>query len=411
MNNKSTADVAIIGAGPSGAVAACLLRQLGYQVTVLEKTTFPRFVIGESLLPQCLITLQQAGCLAAIQAAGFQRKTGATFQHRGHYENIDFDEKFSAGPSHAFHVERAKFDQILADCASQAGAQVMFNTTVTQIQNRFNDSVVEYTDADGEAQQLKARFILDASGYGRVLPRLLGIDKPSSLEPKMSLFTHVEDHMPLAEHSRTTTLITTHPEHRDVWFWLISFSNGRSSVGVVGPPEIIEPYQTAGLSGLQAMIAEDPELSRLLRHAEYDTKAMHISAYSGNVTQFYGDGYAVLGNAGEFLDPIFSSGVTVAIQSSKLAVEVLDKMLKGQPHDWQQSFVEPLKLGVQTFKTFVTNWYTGGFQDVIYSPNANAGVKAKIASILAGYAWDTDNPYVKSPEQRLNALIEICQEN
>lgn len=403
-------DVAIIGAGPSGTVAACLLRQLGYSVTVLEKSIFPRFVIGESLLPQCLITLEQAGCLDAIKAAGFQQKVGAKFQYNGQYENINFDDKFSAGPSTAFHVERAEFDQILADCAEQAGAEIIFDATVKQINNKFNDSVLVYEDGNGGRHELSSRFILDASGYGRVLPRLLGIDKPSSLEPKSSLFTHLEDHIAVEQHDRKSTLIITHPEHRDVWFWLISFSNGRSSVGVVGPPDKIEPFQAKGLAGLKEIIGQDPELSKLLSQANYDSKVMQLNAYSGNVTQFYGDGYAVLGNAGEFLDPIFSSGVTVALQSSQLAVTVLDKMLKGEDHDWQHAFVEPLKLGVETFKTFVTNWYTGGFQDVIYSPRSNAAVKAKIASILAGYAWDLNNPYVKNPEQRLKTLIALCQE-
>ena len=106
MNNQSVTDVAIIGAGPSGTVAACLLRQLGYTVTVLEKSIFPRFVIGESLLPQCLITLQQAGCLEAVKAAGFQKKVGATFQHQGQYESIIFDEsiKNSYVPQYAFKI-------------------------------------------------------------------------------------------------------------------------------------------------------------------------------------------------------------------------------------------------------------------------------------------------------------------
>ncbi len=191
---------------------------------------------------------------------------------------------------------------------------------------------------------------------------------------------------------------------------MISFSHGRSSVGVVGPPELVGPFQQAGIEGLQAVIKQDPQLSHILRHAEFDAQARQINAYSGNVSRHCGDGYAVLGNAGEFLDPIFSSGVTVAIQSSQLAVGVLDKMLNDQPHDWQTEFVEPLRLGVQTFKTFVNHWYSGGFQDVIYSPKPAQSVKAKIASILAGYAWDTANPYVVNPEQRLNTLIEICQQ-
>lgn len=410
MKNKFNTDVVVIGAGPSGSVAACLLRQLGHQVTVLERSTFPRFVIGESLLPQCLITLENAGCLDAIKAAGFQKKIGATFQYLGQYQNIIFADKFTPGPGHAYHVERAQFDQILANCADQAGVKVIFNATVKKVSNQFNNSLVEYEEPDGSIKKIKSKFILDASGYGRVLPRLLGIDKPSSLEPKASLFTHIKDGIKLGVHNRAETLITTHPDNRRVWFWLICFSNGRSSVGVVGDPEVIEPYQTDGIKGLKKIIDQDPELSKILSHAEFDSEARQINAYSGSVSQFFGDGYAVLGNAGEFLDPIFSSGVTVAIQSSQLAVNVLDKMLKGQTHNWQAEFVDPLSIGVKTFKTFVNNWYQGGFQDVIYSPSPAASIKTKIASILAGYAWDTENPYVLDSEQRLNTLIKFCQQ-
>ncbi|MEZ5472287.1 MAG: NAD(P)/FAD-dependent oxidoreductase [Marinicella sp.] len=410
MNQNYDTDVIIIGAGPSGTVSACLLRKAGYKVLVLEKSVFPRFVIGESLLPQCLITLEQAGCLSAVEQAGFQQKVGATFQHRGHYEKIIFAEKFSDGPSYAYHVERSQFDQILADCATEAGAEIRFNCTVINVKNMFDDCVIDYTDGKGQKQQAKARFILDASGYGRVLPRLLKIDKPSSLEPKASLFTHVEDGIVAGEHAREETLITTHPIHRDLWFWLISFSNGRSSVGVVGSPELIQPYQQQGIEGLKTIISEDPELSKILRHAQFDTQDYQINAYSGSVSQMYGDGYAVLGNAGEFLDPIFSSGVTVAMQSSKLAVASLEKMLKGQPVDWQAEFVDALMIGVSTFKTYVNNWYSGGLQDVIFARSQPYNVKSKIASILAGYAWDRENPFVAKPVERLNALIQICQE-
>lgn len=410
MKHELDTDVLIIGAGPSGAVAACLLRQLGHRVTIIEKTTFPRFVIGESLLPQCLITLEKAGCLEAINKAGFQKKIGATFQHRGNYEKIVFENKFTAGPSHAFHVERAQFDQILADCAAQAGTNVIYSSTVKQVHAEFNQSHVVYEDSAGNSKKMTAKFILDASGYGRVLPRLLGIDKPSSLDPKASLFTHINDGIIEGEHSRLETLITTHPVHRDVWFWLISFSHGRSSVGVVGNPEFLASYQAQGIAGLQDVINEDPVLSHLLRNAKYDTQPYQLNAYSGSVSQFYGDGFAVLGNAGEFLDPIFSSGVTVAIQSSQLAVNAVDAMFKGQTVDWQADFVDPLLVGIETFKTFVNHWYSGGFQDVIYSRSPANNIKTKIASILAGYAWDETNPYVSDPEQRLNTLIQICQQ-
>ncbi|VAW40554.1 FIG022199: FAD-binding protein, partial [hydrothermal vent metagenome] len=158
------------------------------------------------------------------------------------------------------------------------------------------------------------------------------------------------------------------------------------------------------------LINQDKVLGDILKNAKYDTRDYEINAYSGNVSRLYGDGYAVLGNAGEFLDPVFSSGVTVALQSSDLAVRVLDKMLKGQAHDWDKDFVAELKIGVQAFKCFVNNWYTGGFQDVIYAEKGVENIRAMIASILAGYAWDIENPFVAQPQRRLESLIKICQQ-
>jgi len=409
MNKKTKKDVVIIGAGPAGTVAACLLQQRGYSTQIIERSVFPRFSIGESLLPQCLTTLEKARCLDAVQAAGFQVKHGATFQRNGVYKKIDFSEKFTPGPGTAFHVERSRFDSILADCAQQAGTNILFNTQVTDVKPELDNCMIEIETADQQTQQIEARFVLDASGFVRFLPKLLGFDKPSELSPKSSLFSHVQDHIDCPDYSRFETLITTHPKHKNVWYWLISFANGRSSVGVVGEPEFVQPYQDKGIEGLKAVIHEDPELSRLLADAEYDTQPYNLNAWSGNVTQFAGDGYAIVGNAGEFLDPVFSSGVTVALQSADLAVDVIDKIFKGEDYDWLKDFEQPLKVGINTFKSYVENWYTGGFQDVIYSDIQEQAVKPKIASILAGYAWDERNPFVTKPERRLQSLIQICQ--
>ncbi|MCK5191232.1 MAG: tryptophan 7-halogenase, partial [Methylococcales bacterium] len=124
----------------------------------------------------------------------------------------------------------------------------------------------------------------------------------------------------------------------------------------------------------------------------------------------YGKGYALLGNAGEFLDPVFSSGVTIAMKSARLAADVLDKQLNHQQVDWQQEFVEPLQKGVEIFRIFVTSWYQGGLQDVVFYDQQQANIKAMICSILAGYVWDETNPYVKKAGSRLDALVELCRE-
>ena len=135
-----------------------------------------------------------------------------------------------------------------------------------------------------------------------------------------------------------------------------------------------------------------------------------IQGYSANVKSLHGRHFALLGNAAEFLDPVFSSGVTIAMHSAKLAADLLVKQFNGEAADWQREFAEPLMVGVNTFRTYVNGWYDGRFQDVIYADNRNADISRMLSSILAGYAWDTENPYVEKSERRLNALAELVGE-
>lgn len=133
-----------------------------------------------------------------------------------------------------------------------------------------------------------------------------------------------------------------------------------------------------------------------------------INGYSVDVKHLATTQYALLGNAGEFLDPVFSSGVTIAMKSAELAVETLLPQLKGETVDWDKSYSEPLMVGVNTFRAYVEGWYDGRLQKVIFAENPNAAVRQKISAILAGYAWDSSNPYVASPQKRLSTLAEIC---
>ncbi|HEY0882280.1 MAG TPA: FAD-dependent oxidoreductase, partial [Archangium sp.] len=133
-----------------------------------------------------------------------------------------------------------------------------------------------------------------------------------------------------------------------------------------------------------------------------------LRGYASNVKQLCGPGYALLGNAGEFLDPVFSSGVTIAMTSSSLAAKCAQKQLAGEPVDWQTEYADPLKRGVDAFRAFVEAWYAGGFQKIIFHPQPTPEIRRMICSILAGYAWDTKNPYVAEPKRRLTVLEQVC---
>jgi len=406
-NNK----VIIIGAGPAGCVAAALLKNKGHQVIIIERDVFPRFSIGESLLPQCMEFIEQAGMLKAVQDAGFQLKSGAAFIHGNQHTEFCFSDKFTQGFDSTFQVQRDQFDLLLANEAQRMGVEIRWQQQVVDADFSTLKPILTIQPSTGDKYQLEAEFVLDASGFGRVLPRLLALEKPSDFPCRQSLFTHIEDAIDCSKYDRHKIRIIVHPQHRDVWYWLIPFSNGRCSLGVVAEPDFFQSFSGNQQQVFQQLVFQEPSLTSLLSHAVFDTPVNSIKGYSADVSTLYGKGYALLGNAGEFLDPVFSSGVTIAMKSASLAAEVLDKQLNQQTVDWQKEFVEPLQVGVETFRTFVTAWYEGGLQDVVFYGQQQSNIKQMICSILAGYVWDESNPYVKNSRPRLNTLAELCRES
>jgi flavin-dependent dehydrogenase len=416
LETAETVDVLIAGAGPSGSVAAALLRQQGCSVLVIEREQFPRFSIGESLLPQSMQYIEQAGMLRAVVEAGFQFKNGAAFMRDGCYTDFDFRDKHTAGWGTTYQVQRADFDAVLAAEAQRFGAEIRYRHEVTAVELAETGSAlvpkpgprVTVKAPDGSHYQVQARFMLDASGFGRVLPRLFKLETPSNFPVRGALFTHIEDGITDPGFDRNKIRVTVHPQHDHVWFWTIPFAGGRCSQGVVAEIAFLDQYSGTPAERLRAIILEEPSLQALLANATWDTPARAIVGYSANVEQLWGEGYALLGNAGEFLDPVFSSGVTIAVKSASLAAAVLQRQFDGETVDWQAEYGAPLRKGVDTFRAFVESWYAGGFQKIIFHDHQQPEIKRMIAAILAGYAWDQGNPYVKDTARRLAALEALC---
>jgi flavin-dependent dehydrogenase len=313
--------------------------------------------------------------LRQVVEAGFQYKNGAAFARDGQYTKFDFRQKFSEGWGSTYQVQRADFDNILAGCAASAGAEVRFRHEVLLDRRRVRAAQRGRACSDGEEYRVEAKFLLDASGFARILPRMLKLETPSRFPVRGALFTHVKDGIPLGEFDRNKILVTVHPQHKDVWFWTIPFSNGRCSLGVVARLEYLEQYRGTDTECLQQIVAEDPGLSTLLAKAEWDTPARRITGYSANVASLWGKNYALLGNAGEFLDPVFSSGVTIAFKSASLAAACLQRQFAGESVDWQKDYGTPLRDGVDAFRSFVESWYAGGFQDIIFHQTDPAGAR------------------------------------
>lgn len=401
-------DVIVIGAGPSGAIASALLKQRGWKVLVLEGQRFPRFSIGESLLAHCLDFVDEAGMMPAVERAGFQFKNGAAFVRGDEYGDFDFGDKFTPGRNTTFQVQRAAFDKVLADEAEKQGVEIRYETRVTAVDNSGAKPRVRAVDAKGTEYEVEGKFILDASGFGRVLPKLLELETPSNFPVRNAVFTHVADGAAPDAFDRNKIQVIVHPEHHDVWFWLIPFPNGRCSLGCVARKEFFSTYPVPLDERLKKLASEEPFLTRVLAKATWDTPARELSGYAANVKSMHGNGFALLGNAAEFLDPVFSSGVTIAMRSASMAAKLLDRQLRGEAVDWTNDFEIPLRKGVDTFRAYVRAWYDGRFQDIMFAKHQPAGIRGMICAILAGYAWDESNPFVAEPERRLDMVAKLC---
>jgi flavin-dependent dehydrogenase len=297
----------------------------------------------------------------------------------------------------------------LADEAAKAGAAVHYRREIVGVSFEADVARLQHQGEEGEAGVLACRYCLDASGFGKSLSGLLGLEEPAGGEARESLFTHVTDHLRPGDLDRNKILITVHPVHHFVWFWLIPFSDGTASLGVVGPGAYFTAYSSDPQAALKAIVAETGLLGDLMSRADFAQPVRRIAGYASRVSRLHGPRFALLGNAGGFIDPVFSSGVTIALKSASLASAVVDRELKGEAVDWDAEFVRPLDVGVETFRAFVAAWYETSLQDIIFARSPEPRIRRMICSILAGYAWDSSNPYVTQPRRRLAVLAELCR--
>jgi flavin-dependent dehydrogenase len=405
MKNIKT-DVLVIGAGPSGCVASAYLNSKNIDVLVVEKSKFPRFVIGESLLPRCMDHFDEVGLLDCLKAEEFEVKSGARFIKGNKVCEFEFDKKFSPGWDWTWQVPRANFDQALTNELQRKGVSISFEQEVTDVEfYKDGSSKTTLVSKNGKTINVEAKFVIDSSGHGRVLPRLLGLEKPSIIPKHSSLFTHVKDirRPSSAEGSRITfDVIST-----DVWLWVIPFSNGITSIGFVGPTEFFEDYKGSPTDKLQKLMTLSSYYNPRFKDLEYTFEPKIIKNISKSVTQLYGNGFALTGNSAEFLDPVFSSGVTFATESGLLAAKLAVKELNGEAVNWEVAYKDYILSGVSVFSTYVKEWYTGNLQKIFFYDKISPSVKAQICSVLAGYVWDTSNPFVKNHHRLVKTLATV----
>lgn len=375
----------VLGAGPAGATAAAVLAQRGVRVTVLEKDVFPRFHIGESLLPRVVPILERLG--VAPEDSCFLHKAGAEFHDEALAEHavFPFATGLPGGPPAAFQVERAAFDQRLAEAAQRAGAEVRFGVRATAVTCEADHARVS---AAGETWT--CRYVIDATGQDGFLGR-----RDRSLVPlgpfgKAAVFTHFESVSPALEElfgNDGNIKVLVVPRG---WAWLIPLARRRLSVGLVSQDQGIRP------AWLDELIVSSPLLQRLTAGAQRGpTRTFRNFSYRN--TKAYGSRFACIGDAAAFLDPVFSSGVTLAMESGeKLADLLVDALAEGREGDpdLPSSLFSHMRVAYVAMASLIHSFYNGGLvHNIFFARDPDPTLRAGLVSLLAGDLWRTDNRF------------------
>jgi flavin-dependent dehydrogenase len=381
-------DAAVIGGGPAGSTVATALARAGRSVIVFEKEKFPRFHVGESLLPFTLPIFEELGLAEKIRGAGFQEKYGAFFwnEESGGTRPVVFAKSWDDKHPMAYQVKRGDFDQLLLRHSEEAGAFVREETEIREVLFEDGRAVgVVARGRGGDDERIRARVVVDASGQTALLSRKLGTRRFDSRLKRAALFAHYEG-VPRPAGQQAGDILL--PVAEGVWYWIIPFSDGTSSVGAVFDSAVV-----GGVDGetveqrFERLIAENARMPELLAGGRRTSKVYGISDYSASSSKLRGDGYVLVGDAATFLDPVFSTGVFLAMATGVSAARAINRAIarhgRVDARDLRAYEREANKL-VARFRRFVYAFYDPLFLEAFCTETPMESMRAAVTSVLAG---------------------------
>ncbi len=381
-------DALVVGGGPGGSTAATFLARGGLEVTLVERERFPRFKVGESLVPNCMPILDRLGVLARIRAHGFQPKFGVTFhdQETGLEHSFTFREG-RPWPSFTFDVHRAEFDQILLEhAAAQPRVRVRQPASVEKVAFDADGVTVRVTGDDGE-RELRARFLVDATGRDALLASRQGRRQPMPGLGKVALFAYYRGARRWPGREEGNVRIYIFPEG---WFWWIPLARDETSVGCVLHSRVVRAWPGTPAALFEAMIERCARVGEAVRGAEPVTPVHTAANFAYTVEPVVGDRFLCVGDSVAFVDPIFSAGVFLAMASGELAArEILAAFREGR-FDARRfaPYERAVRRGMRPFVRFIEHYYDPLFLELFLKPRDVLGMVDAVTFVLAGGAFE-----------------------
>ena len=390
-NASEACDVAVIGGGPGGSTAAALLARRGYRVIALEKQHHPRFHIGESLLPMNLPVFERLGVRDKVHALGVFKR-GADFEadNEHGYNLFAFERAIGKSPPHAYQVWRQDFDKMLFENARDCGAEAREGHEVVSIEQRGSrDSRLQVRTDSGESYELKARYVIDASGRDTFLASRRKLRRKNPDHQSAAIFGHFRGAAPRpGAHAGNISMY----RFAHGWMWMIPLPQGVMSVGAVCWPEYLKQRKGRTVEFLMETLRQNPALWERLKDAQLISDEVRVTGnYSYDCSTMGGPGWILVGDAFAFLDPVFSTGVYLAMSGAERAVEVVDAALREPARE--RALLRRLerrqRAGMRRFSFFIYRFNEPVIEQMFRSPRNIFKLEQGVISMLAGDLFDT----------------------